>query len=450
MADSGAVPQPPVICAPPRLCVGTSCRWHNVGITPDGTRYTGSRSYAMGSSQSCQPSRWPACNHTIIPIRNELLRKAAHRFAFYVIGFGARVSSMLAVAAHALLNNIGFQMSAHACGFEDIAEPHCLFQPTSACGLNATLVCSEKPRLPLAPDDPMGNCVRKPGTSGIQSGWTSQLLGPKSQTRMCQILTGAATACETGQQWAIPKAPATGHLLAWRALAQLVLRLQPEIEQRIDARLAALFPWARRDAVYGAVHIRRRDKTAVEWWGREARATPACTYADRLAWLAAADAPQGAMPVFVATDDLRALAEFKRCDATLRHGWSVHGWPEGEPARGANTSVVLRLLSEMRLLVGATWGVGTFTSNVGRIVQLLRTQPPASFWSADTAQRKAIPPDRRFVFGLNSTDKVELREQRRRSVQRRKASRAKGGGRGSPTARRPWDGVLKGHDEGPT
>ena len=46
-----------------------------------------------------------------------------------------------------------------------------------------------------------------------------------------------------------------------------------------------------------------------------------------------------------------------------------------------NASVFDRFWAEVLLLARARLVVGTFSSNVGRLVQLLRTQPPATFVS---------------------------------------------------------------------
>lgn len=421
-------------CDPPNLCIG-GCRWHSVHTMPDGTQFTGDSSTLAG--HICRETRWPSCTHSVIPTRRELLRNPSGSFAFYVIGFGARVTGMLVVAAHAFLNGVGFQLSSHACGYEDMAHPHCFFQPVSACGATASHVCS---------GCALPSVVANRSSTG--SDWTlGRTLSIMHVQRLCHHLVGAEEACKQSQRWGEHEAPATGALLAWRALAALVLRLQPEMEVRVTALLAQRFPnMADGARPFGAVHIRRRDKTALEWWGREARPIDTCVFAERLAWLAAKDGRDGAMPVFVATDDHRTVDEFAQCNAAVRHSWTVHSWP-GEPARGVNTSVVVRLWSEMQLLRRATWAVGTLSSNIGRLVQLLRSQPPATFWSVDTNQQAVIPPDRRFLFHLNQTDKAELRAQRRVRAALAKTAALAIRRRDSNLRRPPpWASVLKGHD----
>ena len=56
----------------------------------------------------------------------------------------------------------------------------------------------------------------------------------------------------------------------------------------------------------------------------------------------------------------------------------------GDPGRGQSRAVVYRLYAELHLLVKANWTVATFSSNVGRVVQLLREQPEETCTSVDT------------------------------------------------------------------
>ena len=51
--------------------------------------------------------------------------------------------------------------------------------------------------------------------------------------------------------------------------------------------------------------------------------------------------------------------------------------------------VLYRLYAEISLLVRANWTVGTFSSNVGRLVQLLRDQPEGTMVSMDDERRRS-------------------------------------------------------------
>lgn len=452
-------------CLPPDLCIGTSCQFQQVSQTPDGTPYVSGASYAVGGG-TCHRAPWPAhdCAETLIPTRKALIDAPADGYAFFVIGFGSRIASMLAVAAHSLLHGFGFQMSSHACGFEQRWQPHCFFQPVSACGRHATHVCTDVGPGVIPRGKQMGNCV--PGTKTPLNRRLMHLpswgrLSGSNLTHMCRLLVARAheieergsgqlppiearlTLCDQPQVWTGSRTKATGGLLAYRLLARTVLRVQPELQVSIDDGLLSRFPWLREGRRFGAVHIRRRDKITA----REARVIPICMYAERLATLSSSAVR---LPVFVATDDFRTLESFRRCAPVSRLGWVVHTWPEGEPARGANASVVLRLWSEVQLMVRASWAVVTFTSNVGRLVQLLRTQRPATLWSIDTAQKFVIPPDRPFVvFSVNATaDQQTVRRQQRRQqlvAGKQLQLQQTQHGVGASSGAHPWAAFLPGH-----
>ena len=90
-----------------------------------------------------------------------------------------------------------------------------------------------------------------------------------------------------------------------------------------------------------------------------------------------------ALPVYVATDDISTVDELRACPEAQQLDWRItHA--QSDPSRGIEAAVTYRLWAEMTLLAHATWVVGTFSSNVGRLVQVLRTQEEASFQSVDT------------------------------------------------------------------
>ena len=115
--------------------------------------------------------------------------------------------------------------------------------------------------------------------------------------------------------------------------------------------------------------------------GGEADAKPVCDYADRLAALSDR---RPKLQVFVATDDLSTVDELAACETTRSLQWGLWHF-DGQPGRGTSEAITYRLWAEVTMLRDATWAVGTFTSNVGRLVQVLRTQPEETFASVDAA-----------------------------------------------------------------
>jgi hypothetical protein len=112
-----------------------------------------------------------------------------------------------------------------------------------------------------------------------------------------------------------------------------------------------------------------------------------CRYARRLVALCG-PARARELPVFVATDDLAAVEQLRGCREAMQHNWSVVPFGHTNPTRGEAGGVVFRLWAEVTLLVEAAFVVGTFSSNTGRLVQLLRTQPEETFASLDWPQKQ--------------------------------------------------------------
>ena len=73
----------------------------------------------------------------------------------------------------------------------------------------------------------------------------------------------------------------------------------------------------------------------------------------------------------------------RKCSVVTGNNWVLHNIA-GQPPRNELRSGVYRLLAELQLLVGANVTVGTFSSNVGRLVQALRDQPPETMTSMDS------------------------------------------------------------------
>jgi hypothetical protein len=214
-----------------------------------------------------------------------------------------------------------------------------------------------------------GNCT------GLHGAWG----GTFDVAKICSNL--GVTGCGNGHGW--------GALSMWRAVAQRVLRLQPEIETHVRRRyLARTLSWATPES-YAAMHIRRTDKVA----GSHAEATliPTCNYTEGLHGLLL-HSRNSRLPlqsveglnVFVATDDFNVIDELQACPIARRHTWSFRTFEAlGAPRRGENLETTLRLWAEILLLKQAAAVVGTFSSNVGRLVQTLREQPEDTFLSLD-------------------------------------------------------------------
>ena len=65
-----------------------------------------------------------------------------------------------------------------------------------------------------------------------------------------------------------------------------------------------------------------------------------------------------------------------------RHRWKLHHMA-GNPGRGEGREAVYRLYAEISLMVRANWTICTFSSNVARLVQVLREQPEETMSSLD-------------------------------------------------------------------
>ena len=329
--------------------MGTGCDWGRTFIRSADSTLTPRGALSAYASETCTkchcvPRAYPiaACEATIVPTRAafiEDVHSGSH-------GIGSRLNGMLSVLPYAISNGYGFQLSSLTCpSIENRTQPHCFFQPVSSCGSATRHVVTDIDSLNAAED----------------ASWQASA---RTRSLACQRLGGTAVECRDPLQ-------------AWRAMARVALRLQPEVDAYVqESFLDATRAWS--DGPYGACHIRRTDK--VSGATREAVAVPVCAYADQLSRLAGASA--AGLNVFVATDDLTTAAELEACPTAVAHDWTVrhfHGTPQrdGYPAQ-------CRLWAESMLLVQAEWVVGTLTSNIGRLVQMRRSQPAETFFSIDT------------------------------------------------------------------
>lgn len=185
----------------------------------------------------------------------------------------------------------------------------------------------------------------------------------------------------------------------WRTVVRLAMRVQPEIESRVDAMLTQQRGSLDDMQPFVAMHIRRGDKH----FEIAPRAT--CEYADALeALLRRHSQLEMRWAVFVASDEPTAvLATLAACPAVQRYNWTLKTWRHGgshELSLGARRAgdAQVRLWAELRLLTRAAFVVCTFSSNVGRLVQLLRTQPAETLAPLDEGRGESSLrcPERNF------------------------------------------------------
>ena len=391
-----------VNCRLGEVCIGAGCRLHTPhhhklrSTQGTGTAMPGRAGLPWTSSSTrawyhetecpecrCERSPWPvkACNRTLIPSRywyNASFLASGEGVRAAPIGFGSQLIGAVHMAAFALARGEGFQLHNHHCP-KQLRQLHsfCWFAPVSTCGETSVNVCQEERSSPRAAsyctttiDEYVPHLYSRP----------PPLEAPPilPLAKMCQYLHGSSTSQAVNQCARDP-------LYMWRSLAQLLFRVQPEYERRVQAQwLDSQREWLGNGPTgygeYDAVHIRRTDKILLE-----AKAYPICSYANTLAamhkmQLGTQQAARG-RHVFVATDEPQRVLEFSRCRAAS--SWRVQSFGGGAPGRGQEEDVVLRLWAELTILRHAALVVGTLSSNLGTLVQLLRTQPEQSFRSLD-------------------------------------------------------------------
>ena len=381
IAAGFALPPGHVLCE--RLCAGSSCYPVNNATTrvlDDGTVFAASRATRLAYDAAacpdcaCTDPVWPIddrlCRTTVVATRSSdpsrtivpSLDGTYHdapqdiaKFEAPPIGFGSRLNTMLTAAAYALKRGQGFQLSAGVCPIEHRDQPFCFFQPSSQC---------------------RGEDVRL--VQAAEQDYHASLYPWRAHSRS-QLFELHADICA---KLAIPCGAQFGDgaamLPMWRAVARLVYRVQPDVMGAIQRRWLAPLAWARNGS-FAAMHVRRGDKEGELPPGETFRG--ACEYAAQLAGLqrrrgmAQLDAT-----VFVASDELRAvLAELRpeRCAVVAKHRWRVVSLrADTQLSRDFRESVVHRLWAEIALLVQAATVVVSETSNVGRLVQVLREADP--------------------------------------------------------------------------
>ncbi len=170
------------------------------------------------------------------------------------------------------------------------------------------------------------------------------------------------------QRFFIPSLGIDGDIFAaLQVLARMLWRLRPQVKSRIHAQVRAALPEA-----YVGVHIRRGDKLS----SREAERVEVRSYLARMDSLGT-----GLDTVFVASDDHNAVAEFRLaaphwrvvsfCQPTLRGHRQASFNSQRPEQRQLATEHILR---DLEALIRAEYFIGTFSSNLGRLLCLLRGQ----------------------------------------------------------------------------
>ena len=349
---AGSFPAGP--CQPRQVCVGLStCEWPEATYVPFQSGWHTSTLWGRGTPIAVNTNELcPSCGcqdaarRTLLTCEKTVIVNRADDN-----GFGSLVNHAVAQAVGALGTGHGFQMSDMVCAIEDRGKPHCFYQPASNCGSSILIV----------------DGFPSPRTNPCAYGWVrlskDTLILKRACYRAAEVLgrNSSRSLCVSGTT-----------LEKWRMVAKLLLRVQPDIEARIHREYLADLAWSR--GTYAAVHIRRTDKYT------EARPRATCSYAYRLAMMCGGRC--GGLDVFIATDDIKVVSEFATCNRSIQHSWKTHSL-EGSPPRNWGRAAVYRLYAELMLMMRSEWAVATFSSNVGRLVQLMRDQPEDTMASLD-------------------------------------------------------------------
>lgn len=221
---------------------------------------------------------------------------------------------------------------------------------------------------------------------GPHRGWRCYFVAPKSYTRNCvqmhkwhpaqhdcvSIRGGASL----GMAHDIHARMAGGDVRLAREAAARIWTLNGQTRSEVS-KIHAHVPVLR--GRYIGAHVRRGDKI------REVRPVSLKRYAHAIRCI------HPTLPVFVASDEGTSIIRLRAMLAPR----PVFALPRAEGRRGhyqreanrrylkRNRGVVSELLAEIEALRGATWFVGTFSSNLGRLVHVLRNAPPNTSVSLD-------------------------------------------------------------------
>lgn len=189
-----------------------------------------------------------------------------------------------------------------------------------------------------------------------------------------------STSASASRAAATMRKMANGSVEGPRRLARQIWALTPITQIEVDVALDAAGVGSLGDCYIG-VHVRRGDKS------KEVANVPVEEYAAAVRVVA----PLISCGVFVATDDGVAVGQLRRLLAprqvvAMTDTASRTGHDQmlmNQKYLKKNRAYVISLLAEVTALRRATWFVGTFSSNLGRLVHVLRDASPSSSISLD-------------------------------------------------------------------
>ena len=228
-------------CGPGTICIGGGCIWRKPRRSSDGTLWTatqrGSFNPRSCAGCTCRAITWPiddTCRVTIIPTRKPWVRGKRSN-----LGMGSRVSTMLDIAAFALSNGFGFQMSSRSCTvFSRVKTPHCFFQPVSSCGAhvcyeyNANDTCEG---VKIIPQQFSSNSAAIPQKPFVPRHIDQLLHEPfaRHEDALYQAYKNSCLIISSARECESP-------LFAQRVVANITLQIQPHIRKLIDDLIFSL------------------------------------------------------------------------------------------------------------------------------------------------------------------------------------------------------------------
>jgi hypothetical protein len=192
------------------------------------------------------------------------------------------------------------------------------------------------------------------------------LLGPADSRLTHDVFTTAWSTALNNERFTVPELGCDGNPAeVCQVLMRMVWRLKPVAREEIHGLLAPLDLAA---APYAAIHVRRGDKH------KEAATTELTAYLDALA-----QHRPNLRRVFVATDDFAVVRELRH----LRPDWEwltladeSRGGHQQRQFNRKRASVrrreILEILADVEALRAGAFFIGTWSSNLGRIVGLLK------------------------------------------------------------------------------
>jgi hypothetical protein len=345
-----------VKCQYPLVCEGWSCQWNQLSKARDSTLWVPAsdhNGYSFAKPPSSRCVSRSTCSKLIIPTRESWVVSGTKNHGSH--GWGSRVNRMLKYAPFAIVKGYNFQFSSLTCPEADRTYPHCFFAPKlsiSSCRTAWNLVDEYYK-------------WDKPSTQYVRDA--------------CKVLSPGANQSDS---------PCSSELQAWRVVARQVVVVQ----DNVTAAIKRYYHVPNMNAShYGAIHIRRTDKVAPNSYSKvqpngrraEAMSYSACTYAEALCNMTCTSG----LSVFVATDDTQAIVELKKCRLVRSRNWRIQTLKDYGPRRSSTRGEVYRLWAEIGVMIRATYVVATFSSNIGRLVQVLRDKPPSTMVSLDVPWR---------------------------------------------------------------